>query len=241
MTVSTTVQAEYRKQRAKGARPLNALEVARNMQHPTWPLLQVADDAASTFHVTWEGWGVQVTVEQERYPDVTWAGKFTSTWRVGAVQNSDWRPGNHEHLHRWFIPAYDYGNREHLAKEGLARHDRWLAVQRYIRQDEHIAKGGDEHPQWIIRAKAQRAGVTLGDDLVGGFDMGPDWSPYYMSDDDLHELNMTAAAVVYDAVSQAQDTLKRLTSGCLCIGEPRQTGIPPNPDCPLHGEDASDG
>lgn len=28
-----------------------------------------------------------------------------------------------------------------------------------------------------------------------------------------------------------------MPDGCLCVGEPRDTGVPPNPRCPIHGDE----
>lgn len=215
MSLSTAVQQEYRKQRAKGIHPRNALEVARNMQAPTWPQLEPHGDNA--FLTTWEGFDIEVRVNYDEYPDTSWAGEFSQTWQPGAIQNPDWRPhgqGRAGDVYRWFIPERPWGtdeeNEPHLVRAGLARHDRWLTIQRYIREDYEIARGGDERPQWVITAEASIEGIVLGADSLHGVDMGKDWHPAYASKDDIHELDMVASDVISEAVSQARGSMNKL-------------------------------
>lgn len=203
--IDQATREHYRTLRAEGVRPRNALEVARNRANPSWPQFgMVPGDKPA--RVEWEGFTLALRIEQEQYPDTSWAGEFSDTFQEGAVQNPDWRPGQYayESVYRWFIPTNDpWENLPYFKRAGMAKHDAWLAVQRIIREDYEIARGGDSRPQWVFIVAAERAGVTLAEDALHGIDLG-EWP------NDSHEVDMSAADVAREALHGARAALSRL-------------------------------
>jgi hypothetical protein len=138
-------------------------------------------DGNNTARIERDGFTVHVQYSYDEYPDQSWLGTFTDTWRPNAIKHLDgWRQGYDgseytqpdPHTFGWFIPGNDPDEtRQWFAKAGYARHAAWLEAQSQARQDyERI----DDITLYVLKVTVFRSGVELAVDYLGGIDLGDD-------------------------------------------------------------------
>jgi hypothetical protein len=202
---------EYRKHRAMNVPAITAYR---------W--CSTPDPRLSISGLTWEGlnreglpvadgivngYQVHVEIRWDSYaePDGSWSDQ----WALGAVQSPEWRPGNY--LHRWYHPLNPAENaRDYYHKAGRSRHDAWLTAQRQVLEDLVNDRDGS---CYCVTATVHLHGVNLSESSLNGICVGPD------SDDEDYLLGV-AVEVIRDALSEAEDALKRLLSNLVPSAAP---------------------
>ena len=133
-------------------------------------------------------------------PDISHLGRFSNYWSKGAIHVPESR--YNKNIYKWFIPAISYKETyQWYSKQGYCKHDCDCIARKYQRED--MRKAG-EYKAYIVKTKAIKCGVILGEDSIGGCELE-------------NEQDMVNAVFNYslidEAIIKAEKTLKQL---CEC-------------------------